>query len=307
MNRSLLTGICVCSAVAVIIWLLFESIAFAILIGGIYFLGGLHITPVAHRSYLLYFGKRPPPEGRWNIFRGGKEKDGFGEGWNWLWLTNLFMKAVDESVAQKRVDLREQEVFTKDSVVSSVDAFVLFTVTGVYRKQDAEDAEGALIDIALRSIRWAVAQHKATALPIVPHEELSKEARKIVSGELQSNRLVTGIQVDLIRFTDVRLNKEFEAALRQRAQEPIEGQAEQIQARRRKAQRKVAIDQGVSPDMAAVTALVDAGKPGARVFHISGVDLKPLGLAIGRAVGGGGSPRRGGRGRPKPKDGGAQQ
>ncbi len=256
----------------------------ALLLAALYVLWTFHNTPTKHKTAIRLFETKR--------VRFGPQGKGYTEGLNCMLLGWPFFYPEDISIAETTHRFDQMLAYSDDRVPVKVSGTFNSVIDDVYATYNISDANAiaATVSMVEKWIRAKVEDFSAEGL--VSQEAgtssakilLSTEAYEAAHAELTGPDAPWGRDITkALQINHIRLDETFEAALRQREQEIIEGQSERIQIDRRLEQIDALKAKGVSPDLAATFAQVEAGKPGAQLHTFNIPGLQGIGEAASNA------------------------
>lgn len=260
------------------------QLVFAALIAVLYVLWTFHNTPTKHKTAIRLFQTKR--------IRFGPQGKGYTEGVNCMLLSWPFFYPEDKPVAETTHRFDQMLAYSDDRVPVKVSGTFNSVIDDVYATYNISytDATAATVSMVEKWIRAKVEDFSAEEL--VSQEAgtnsakilLSTEAYEAAHAELTGPDAPWGRDITkALQINHIRLDETFESALRQREQEVIEGQSEKIQIERRLEQIDALKAKGVSADLAASFAQVEAGKPGAQLHTINIPGLSGIGDAASKA------------------------
>lgn len=281
-------GLALCAVLALLLYNLFGEIVpadddfsevravVAVVIAGYYFYVSLVTVETGSRGATLFFGK-----GRYPFLC---SRMGLPEGLNFAPYGIVTVKEVD--VREMQIKFMDNvEAYTSDQVLATVSGFLQRTFTDVFAYLGVVEADKSLAGLALQATRTVIKQYSAKELVQKSKDELSLEI------EEELDRLITedgtnpeafnwGLEVRHVVVEEIRVPEGIEKAWAEKTRQQALGEAENLEAERRKEQTKTLVESGVKPDTAIAASLINAGKPGASVtsFSIHGIESFGAGL-----------------------------
>lgn len=193
-------------------------------LAGLYFVGGFHKVPVAHRGILTLFGARAGL-----IFK---------EGWLWLprWLANV--QIVDWR--KRSVELAVTDVQSKDELdigfklsavvqVSNIDRFLELNDPWGGTKDGETVNKGPVVNEISEALREAVSHINADpgtgARITAARRKIEKDVKEIIETEHSQFR-TWGLTLESLQIGDINLPPELQEAVTRRRVEEAEREAE---------------------------------------------------------------------------------
>ncbi len=248
-----------------------------------YFYLSMVIVPTGNRGATLFFGT-----GRYPFLC---TRMGLPEGLNFAPYGIVRVENID--VREMRIKFMDNaENYTNDRVRATVSGFLQRTIVDVFEYLGVVGADESLSGLALQASRTVIKQYPAKDLVQQDKDKISREI------EEELDRLITekdtnpevfgwGLEVRHVVVEDIRVPKAIEDAWGEMTRQQALGEAENLEAQRRKEQTATLVESGVKPDTAIAASLINAGKPGASVtsFSIHGIEEFGAGLHdIGEAI-----------------------